>query len=68
MFRIRRIYDTTTEFDRRAVEQVQDILRAQFGGIGEEAIERLPMELADPLRHRFRSLIFIADDTRGTVK
>lgn len=68
MFRIRRIYDTTTEFDRRAVVQVQEILRAQFGGIGEEAIERLPMELANPLKYRFRSMIFVADDTRGTVK
>ncbi len=68
MFRIRRIYDTTTEIDQKAVEQVQDILRAQFGGIGEEAIARLPRELKNPLKYRFRSIIFVADDVRGTVK
>ncbi|MCU0845236.1 MAG: histone deacetylase family protein [Spirochaetes bacterium] len=68
MFRIRRIYDTTTGIDLKAVEQVQDILRAQFGGIGEEAIDRLPRELKNPLKYRFRSILFVADDTRGTVK
>jgi GNAT superfamily N-acetyltransferase len=68
VFRIRRIYDTTTEIDLKAVEQVQEILRAQFGGIGEEAIDRLPRELKNPLEYRFRSIIFVADDTRGTVK
>ncbi|HSV97166.1 MAG TPA: hypothetical protein VLM75_09550 [Spirochaetota bacterium] len=68
MFRIRRIYDTTTDIDLKAVEQVPEILRARFGGIGEEAIDRLLREIENSLEYRFRSIIFVADDTRGTVK
>src|SRR5688572_2506149 len=62
MIRIRRIYDDVNDQDKAAIAQAQEILRQQFPGIGEEMISRLPDELRDPLRARFRTILFVAED------
>jgi acetoin utilization deacetylase AcuC-like enzyme/GNAT superfamily N-acetyltransferase len=68
VFRIRRIFDDILPLNRKAIAQVQSILRAQFPGISEDEVERLPERLRNPLRYRFRSVLIVADDLRGRVK
>ena len=68
MFRIRRVYDSVLPADRKAVEQVQDILRAQFSALKSKTIEQLPEQLRNPLKFRFRAILFVAEDSKGQVK
>jgi len=68
VFRIRRIYDDTLPRDREAVVQVQAILKSQFAGLDERDIARLPLQLANPMKYRFKSVLFVADGQRGDVK
>ncbi len=68
MFRIRRVFDDVLPIDRRAIGQVQEILCQQFPHARAEDVADLGERLRDPLRFRFRSLLFVADDLRGGVK
>lgn len=68
MFRIRRIYDAVIPGNKEAIQQVQDILRSQFSALLEDKISELPEQLQDPVKFRFRSILFIADDGRRRVK
>ncbi len=68
MIKIRRIYDRVLPGDREVIEQVQEILRAQFPGLDEEDVQKLPQQLHDPLKFRFRSILFVADGSRHTLK
>ena len=68
MFRIRRIFDDVLPVNKRAIAQVQGILRSQFPGISEDEIAGLPGRLRNPLRYGFRSVLIVVDDLRGNVK
>lgn len=68
MFRIRRVYDDVAPRNKEAIAQVQQILRTQFPGISEADVAKLPTQLRNPLRYRFNSMLFVADDARGQVK
>ena len=68
MFRIRRIYDDATLANREVLGQVRDILRSQFPGLDAEDVEKLPEQLRNPLKHRFRSILFVAETARQAVK
>ncbi len=68
MFRIRRIYDDLIPLDRSIIEQIQEILRQQFPLLSEDAIAKLPEQLRNPLRFRFRSVLFVAEGARAGVK
>jgi acetoin utilization deacetylase AcuC-like enzyme/GNAT superfamily N-acetyltransferase len=68
MFRIRRIYDITTPYNRSALEQVFEILEAQFPGLDRSEIEGIEDQLVDPMKHRFRAVIFVAEDARDRVR
>ncbi len=68
MFRIRRIYDDTLTIDRETIEQVQQILRSQFSAISETEINSLAQKLSNPLKYRFRTILFVADDMKPRVK
>ncbi|QDU65639.1 histone deacetylase family protein [Engelhardtia mirabilis] len=68
MFRIRQIADTSLPSDQRDVARVQQILRERFSGLSAEEIDALPDRLRDPLRHRLRAMLLVADDLRGHLK
>jgi acetoin utilization deacetylase AcuC-like enzyme/GNAT superfamily N-acetyltransferase len=68
MFRIRRIFDGTAPGNRELLAQVQAILRVQFPGLGERNIAKLPEQLRNPLKFRFRAILFVAEDGRGHVR
>jgi acetoin utilization deacetylase AcuC-like enzyme/GNAT superfamily N-acetyltransferase len=67
MFRIRRIYDDVLPVNRTAIGHVQQILRSQFPDLAARDIDKLPGQLKNPLKHRFRAILYVADDHRGQV-
>ncbi|WP_321394561.1 acetylpolyamine amidohydrolase [uncultured Desulfuromusa sp.] len=68
MFRIRRLFDTRLPSDQLVMEQVQEILRGQFPGLDDKDIAKLPQQLENPLKHRFRAVLYVAEGVRGGVK
>ncbi len=68
MFRIRRIYDDILPVNRAAIFRAQEVLRVQFPALAEKDIAKLPEQLRNPLKYRFRSILYVADDHRGRVK
>ncbi|MGE3481995.1 MAG: histone deacetylase family protein [Gammaproteobacteria bacterium] len=68
MFRIRTIYDNTSPLNRTAIEQVVAIMRRQFPQITADELDNLPARLRDPLRYRFRTILFVAEDAELRVK
>jgi acetoin utilization deacetylase AcuC-like enzyme/GNAT superfamily N-acetyltransferase len=68
MFRIRRIYDDVVPINKDAISEVQGILLAQFPGISAEEVAQLPDKLHNPMKYRFRSILFVAEGDKGVVK
>ena len=68
MFRIRKILDDSTPATRSVIRQAQDILRAQFSMMPEAEIGKLSEQLRDPLKFRFRTILFVAQDASDRVK
>ncbi len=68
MFRIRKLYDTVSTANREAIAQVLDILRVQFPKARKEDFEKIPQQLHDPLKYRYRSILFVAENGRGKVR
>ena len=67
MFLIRKIYDDATSANQVAIAQAQAILRAQFPGLGEDDIAKLPNQLHDPLKHRFHAQLLAAENGHGEL-
>ena len=68
MFRIRRVYDDITPANQSAITQVQDILHTQFPLVSKRDINKLPEQLRNPMKYRFRSILFIAEGIKGRVE
>jgi acetoin utilization deacetylase AcuC-like enzyme/GNAT superfamily N-acetyltransferase len=68
MFRILKIFDVTTATNRRLLSQVQAMLRVQFDKLSEKEIATLPARLAEPHKHRFRSILLVAENGASTVR
>ena len=68
MFRIHKVFDVTTATNRQLISQVQAMLRVQFQLLSERDIAKLPSQLANPLKHRFRSILLVAEDGNATVR
>ena len=67
MFRIRQITDPHLPANRRKIRRAQELLRERLGGLPASEIDELPARLSDPLRYRFRAMLFVADDLRGRM-
>ncbi|MCA9284820.1 MAG: histone deacetylase family protein [Phycisphaerales bacterium] len=65
MFRIRQIADPSLPLNRREIEEVQRILQERLPGIDAAEIDGLPDRLRDPVGHRMRAILLVADDVRG---
>ncbi|HEY6879535.1 MAG TPA: histone deacetylase family protein [Polyangiales bacterium] len=65
MFRIRRIHDDVAPANQRALARVQEMLRTQFPLVGQELIDELPTSLRDPLAHKLRTVVLVAESARG---
>jgi acetoin utilization deacetylase AcuC-like enzyme/GNAT superfamily N-acetyltransferase len=68
MIRIRRLYDDVLSIDQQVIAQVQEILRQQFPSITEREVGLMPGKMRDPLKAKFRSILFVADDLGGKVR
>jgi len=68
MFRIRKIYDNSSPSNRKAIDQVLEILRSQFPKAHAKDFEKLPQQLTDPLKFRYRSILLVAEDGMDNVK
>ncbi len=68
MFRIHKIFDVTTPANRQLLSQVQAMLRVQFNELSEGDIEKLPAQLANPLKFRFRSILLVAENGNNNVR
>jgi len=68
VFRIRRVYDDLTPMNAEAVKQVQKILRTQFYLLSRKEIAKLPEQLRNPFKYHFRSILFVAEDSKGRVR
>jgi acetoin utilization deacetylase AcuC-like enzyme/GNAT superfamily N-acetyltransferase len=64
MLRIRKVADATTAVNRAAIEAAQKIMREQFSAMPDADIAKLPEQLANPLKHKFVSRLFVAETTR----
>ncbi|MBN2123264.1 MAG: histone deacetylase family protein [Deltaproteobacteria bacterium] len=67
MLRIRRIFDDILPVDRRVVDQIQRILREQFPALSADDIDKLPEQLSNPFKYRFRTILFVASGLPGDV-
>ena len=68
MFRIRKMHDDISPANRHAIEQVVEIMRSQFPLASQAEIDKLPGQLRDPLKYKFKSMVFVAEDSRERVK
>ncbi len=68
MFRIRRIFDDSLPIDRRAIGEVQEILKSQFSSLDQDDIDLLPRRLGNPMKYKFRTFLFVSDTIMGKVK
>jgi len=68
MFRIRQILDPLLPANKSAISQVQTILRQQFKALSAEEIDKIPDQLGDPFKYRFRTFLFVVEGARGLVK
>ncbi|NQT31658.1 MAG: histone deacetylase family protein [Deltaproteobacteria bacterium] len=67
MFRIRRVHDDITPANKEAIVQVQEILRTQFHLLSRWDIAKLPEQLRNPMKYRFRSILFVAEGSKGRI-
>jgi acetoin utilization deacetylase AcuC-like enzyme/GNAT superfamily N-acetyltransferase len=68
MFRIYRVFDARVHTDALRIAQVQAILRSQVSGLSEKKISSIPDQLNNPIKHRFRYVLFVAEDARHQVR
>ncbi len=68
MFRIRKIFDDVSPANREAIRQVMDIMRGQFPLATEAEIVKIPGQLHDPMKYRFRSFLIVAEDASAKVR
>ena len=68
MFRIRRVPYDSTAANAEAIGQVQEILRVQLPQLAESEVQMLPEKLRNPLKYRFRSMLFVAEDAQERVR
>lgn len=68
VFRIRKIEDDIAPANREAIRQVVEIMRQQFPRITQADLDKLPRQLHDPFRYKYRSILFVAEDQVAHVK
>ena len=67
MFRIRRIYDDVLPVNQRAIAEVRVIFREHFAGAPQADVDNLPEHLRNPFKKRFRTILYVAENSKGHV-
>lgn len=68
VFKIRKITDTYLPSNTASVQQVLNILRTHFPSVKEEKINEILEQMKNPLKYKFSSSLFVAEDGRSNVK
>ncbi|HPD96082.1 MAG TPA: hypothetical protein PLA24_09320 [Tenuifilaceae bacterium] len=68
MFRIRQVLSDSFPKDKWAIEQVKDILKSHFAAVDVKKFDQIPDQLVNPLKYKFATKLFVADDLNGAVK
>lgn len=68
MFRIRHLSDAAAPANKRAIAEIQSIIRDRFALMPARDIEKIPDQVADPIRYGFVSDVFVTEDARGHIK
>lgn len=67
MFRIRQITSPSLPVNQREIQQVLRMAGERLPGLPDSETSALPEKLSNPLKYKFRTMLFVADDLRGTV-
>ncbi len=51
-----------------AIAQVREILKAQFPLARKKDFDKIPKQLHNPIKYRYRSILFVAENGRGKVR
>ncbi len=68
MFRIRKISNPYLQVNTRAIKQVKNLIDKQFNDIQKEKIDIISDQLIDPLKYRFHTMLFVADNYNENIK
>lgn len=68
MFKIRKISDSYLTSNKNAIDQVFKIIRIHFPTVSEEKLNEILEQMKDPLKYKFSSSIFVAEDGKNNVK
>lgn len=68
MLRIESIQDAISESNKLYISQVQEIIRQQKPNESEIGIESITDYLNNPMKYRFRAILYVADDYSGAVR
>jgi acetoin utilization deacetylase AcuC-like enzyme len=62
------VFDNVLPANRESVGQVQQILRDQFPQLAKYDVDKIPEMLLNPLKHKFRSILYVAEGQPGKIK
>jgi acetoin utilization deacetylase AcuC-like enzyme len=68
MLRIRKITNPYLESNLKKIEAVKEIIRKQFPMISGKKIEEIDSQLTDPLKYKYQTTLFIAEDIHESVR
>ncbi|MCF8381209.1 MAG: histone deacetylase family protein [Bacteroidales bacterium] len=68
VFKIRKITDSYLPSNKVAIDQVFEILRIHFPSVKESKIEEILEQMKDPLKYKFSSNLYVAEDGKSNVK
>lgn len=68
IFKIRKITDPYLPSNDMAINQVFSILRTHFPSVKEDKINEILEQMKDPLKYKFSSNLFVAEDGKSNVK
>lgn len=68
MIRIRKITNPYHEANLKRLEAVKAIIRNQFPMIPEKKVDEIDSQLADPLKYKYQTSLFLAEDIHETVR
>ncbi|MBU1659013.1 GNAT family N-acetyltransferase [bacterium] len=68
MFRIRKILDNTSLANQSTINQVREIIKKQFPCARKEELVKISLQLNDPMKYRYRSILFVVENNLGKVK
>lgn len=67
MFSIRRIYDDVLPVNKEAIRQMQEIFHESFSAAPPHEAEGLAEKLRNPFKQQYRSILFVAEQSRSGV-